>query len=490
MICLAVNIIIQVNFLKEIFMKKTLILSVITASSLLCAEINFNDASDRYTRINPTNGGDNVLSFHDSIANAKKSVVNISTTKTIRTNNQINPFNDPIFQEFFGFKFKMPQDSQKSTSLGSGVIISSDGYIVTNYHVVEDSDEIIVTLLDSSKEYKAKVIGTDSKTDIAIIKVNSSEFKAIKFADSSKILEGDVVFAIGNPFGVGGSISQGIISGLNKDNIGLNQYEDFIQTDASINPGNSGGALVDSRGALVGINSAILSRSGGNNGIGFAIPSNMVKQIAKKLIKDGKITRGYLGVMISNLTDDQKEIYSNKEGALVANVEKDGPAAIAGLKRGDLIIKVDDKDIKNANDLKNFIGSLDPNKEISVKFERSNEMNSVNLKLANMDSNGIAANETLELNGLKVQNLSENVRAKFKISKDVKGVVISEVKSGSNAEFAGFSVGDVIVQVNQRAISSVSDLQSEISASKKQQRKPMIWIDRGGMMMGLVLKLG
>ncbi|MFW5618574.1 MAG: trypsin-like peptidase domain-containing protein, partial [Campylobacter hyointestinalis] len=236
-------------------MKKLTIISIIAASSLMAANISFSDASQNYTRANPSSDQNTVLSYHSSIVKAKKSVVNISTSKTVKVKHNINSLmDDPFFQEFFGFRFNIPKEkSQKTSSLGSGVIISSDGYIVTNYHVVEDADEIIVTLLDSSKEYKAKIIGVDPKTDLAIVKVDAKNFQAISFADSSKLLEGDLVFAIGNPFGVGGSITSGIISGLNKDNIGLNQYEDFIQTDASINPGNSGGALVDSRGALVGI---------------------------------------------------------------------------------------------------------------------------------------------------------------------------------------------------------------------------------------------
>ena len=288
-------------------------------------------------------------------------------------------FDDPFFKEFFGRNFAIPQEKQKSSSLGSGVIVSQDGYIVTNNHVVEDSDEIIVTLLESDKEYKAKIIGTDPKTDLAIIKIDASNLRAIKIADSSKVAEGDIVFAIGNPFGVGGSTTQGIISGLNKDNIGLNQYENFIQTDASINPGNSGGALVDSRGALIGINSAILSRSGGNNGIGFAIPSNMTKDIAKRLIEDGKIERGFIGVMISNLTQEQKDLYKNKNGALLSSVEKGHPADEAGLKRGDLIIKVEDKEIKNANDLKNVIGSYAPDKSVEVTYERGGKISTAKI---------------------------------------------------------------------------------------------------------------
>ena len=367
------------------------------------------------------------------------------------------------------------------------MIITSNGYIVTNYHVIEDSDEIIVSMLDNSKEYKAKVVGSDPKTDLAIIKIEAKNLTPAYFADSSKLLEGDVVFAIGNPFGVGGSITSGIISGLNKDNIGLNQYEDFIQTDASINPGNSGGALIDSRGALVGINSAILSRSGGNNGIGFAIPSNMVKTIAQKLISDGKITRGYIGVMIANLTTDQKEIYKNKEGALITNVEKDYPASKAGLQRGDLIIKVDNKPIKSANDLKNIIGAYSPNTKISVEYERAGKIYSTKLQLTTTDDVQVAA-KNFSIDGLSVQNLSDDIRYKYKIPQDIKGVLITDVKDGSNAANTGFETGDIIIQVNEKIISNINEFSKELQASKASNRKPIIWINRAGILMGLVLK--
>lgn len=466
-------------------MKKILTCAVICAYCL-GANISFKDAPSDYRRINPGDGA--VLSYSSSISNAKKSVVNISTSKTIKNNfSAMSPFNDPFFEEFFGFRFNSPhgEQSQKSTSLGSGVLISNDGYIVTNNHVVEDSDEIIVTKLDSSKEYKAKIVGSDPKTDLAIIKIEGKDFEAISFGDSSKLLEGDVVFAIGNPFGVGGSITSGIVSGLNKDNIGLNQYEDFIQTDASINPGNSGGALVDSRGALVGINSAILSRSGGNNGIGFAIPSNMVKEIASKLIKDGKITRGYIGVSIGNLTNDQKEVYKNQAGALVVSVQEGSPAQKAGLKRGDLIIKINNKDIENANALKNLIGSFEPNSEISVSYERAGVVNTQKLKLTSMEGEKIST-QSLSIDGLEVSNLTSDVLKKYKLNSDAKGIVVISAKD--EAAKIGFNAGDLIIQVNEKAIESVADFKDEISASKKQNRRAMVWITRGTMIMALVLK--
>lgn len=457
---------------------------------LSAASISFKDAPSDYARTNPADFG-GVLSFSSSISLAKKSVVNIATTRIVKSSFQtLSPFNDPFFEEFFGFKFNTPQSnkSQKTSGLGSGVIISNDGYIVTNNHVVEDSDEIIVTMLDSSKEYKAKIIGADPKTDLAIIKIEGQNLHSISFADSSKLFEGDVVFAIGNPFGVGGSVSQGIISGLNKNNIGLNQYEDFIQTDASINPGNSGGALVDSRGALVGINSAILSRSGGNNGIGFAIPSNMVKDIAQKLIKDGKITRGYIGVSIGNLTNDQKELYLNKEGALIMSVQDGSPADKAGLKRGDLIIKVNDKIIQDATNLKNFIGTLEPQSEINVIFERANKTDSVKLKLADLDNTSTISAGNASVFGLEVANLSDDIRRKFQISQNAKGVVVTKVEDNSQAKNVGFMKGDLIVQVNQRAIERVSDLKKELANAQKANKRSMVWIMRGEMTMGLVLK--
>lgn len=471
-------------------MKKSFILSMALGLFLFANEITFKEAPQITTRINPQNDETSVLSYNKSIKEVKKSVVNISTTKIINSNNFLdNPFNDPIFREFFSFKFDMPKRKQKATSLGSGVIISQDGYIVTNNHVVEGGDEILVTLYDSPKEFKAKIIGSDPKTDIAIIKIEAKNLAPISFANSSDILEGDLVFAIGNPYGMQGSISSGIISALNKNNIGLNQYEDFIQTDASINPGNSGGALVDSRGALIGINSAILSRGGGNDGIGFAIPSNMVKQIASKLIKDGKISRGYIGVVISDLTKDQKEVYKNKFGALIVNIEKNSPAAKAGLKRGDLIIKIDSKIIKNSSELKNLIGSLNPNKKINIEFERANKNLSADITLESTENSALSNLGEYELEGLKIANLNHELKNKFQIRSNVIGAIITEVKPSSKAYDIGFVPGDVIVQVNEQIIKNVGELKKSIEQSKKENRKPMIWINRSGLIIGLVLKL-
>lgn len=476
-------------------MRKTIFLSLITACILNAGSIKFNEADSSPNRIEPGYNSNSILSYHDSIKDVKHSVVNISTKKTVKDNGNMpfsHMFNDPFLKEFFGFNFGIPEERSKSTSsLGSGVIISSDGYIVTNNHVIEDADEIVVTTMYGNNEYKAEIIGVDAKTDLAVIKVKAKDLKAISFADSSYLMEGDVVFAVGNPFGVGGTITQGIVSALNKNNIGLNQYENFIQTDASINPGNSGGALVDSRGALVGINSAILSRNGDNNGIGFAIPSNMVKNIAQRLIVDGKIDRGYIGVMISNLTSDQKEVYKNKEGALISSVEKDMPGDKAGLKRGDLIIKVDDKDIKDASTLTNLIGSLDPDTKIDIRYERMGKEYTTKLKLANMNDisgNSIQAglNSNSILEGLSVVNLTDKYRSQYRIPDDVNGILVTDVKKGSKSENLGFLKGDLIIQVGDKNVKNIDDFNSAMK--QRNADKVLVWINRRGVYRGLVIK--
>ncbi|WP_024955970.1 Do family serine endopeptidase [Sulfurospirillum arcachonense] len=466
-------------------MKKMILLSTVTAIALFAGHVNISTMPDNPQRVYPSNNSV-VLSYNNSIKEVKHSVVNISTTKTVNQNNQLNQMlNNPLLKDFFGRSF--PENSpqqRKAHSLGSGVIISKDGYIVTNNHVVEDADEIIVTLLGETKEYKAKVIGLDSKTDLAVIKIEGDSFKAVKFGNSDNSQEGDVVFAIGNPFGVGGSVTQGIISALNKTSIGLNQYENFIQTDASINPGNSGGALVDSRGALIGINSAILSRSGGNNGIGFAIPSQMVKNIATALIEKGKIERGYIGVSISNLTNDLKEVYKHKNGAFILNVEKSSPASKAGIQRGDLIIEIDNVVIKSANDLKNSIGNKRPGTTVEVKYERNSKIKSTKIVLANMDKSLSQATTTTSIQGLKLEELSSNIRQKYQIPPHIKGILITGVKSGSTAYKLGFMPGDIIVQVDQTTIESFKDFKKALENKKKK----ILYINRNGYHMAIVIK--
>ncbi len=470
-------------------MKKITIVSLLLGASFLMAGIHIESVPGTLKRENATNKSV-VLSYNNSIKDIQQAVVNISSTKKININRDLRGMLDnPFLRQFFGNTVpnSIPRQ-RKAHSLGSGVIISANGYIVTNNHVIDGADKIIVTIHGDKKEYRAKIIGQDPKTDIAVIKIDAKKLPVAKFADSSKLLTGDIVFAIGNPFGVGESVTQGIVSALNKSSIGLNQYENFIQTDASINPGNSGGALVDSRGALIGINSAILSRSGGNNGIGFAIPSNMVKKIVITLIDNGKIERGYLGVSITDLKTDMKDLYKSNSGALILTVEKDSAAKKAGLKRGDLIVAVNGEKIKNANDLKNIIGSILPNKKVEIKFERNKEIKTTSATLLDMshEKSFNGNKKDAYIKGLTIIQIDDQVRAKYQIPRDINGVLVTSIKPDSKADKIGFKRGDIIIQVQNKTIKTIGDLNTALEQYKNKTK--MIYINRGGYVTYLIAK--
>lgn len=463
-------------------MKKILYLSLL-ASFVIAANISIKEAPLATSRTDASLNKNTILSYAEALKDVKKSVVNISTSKTVtRSATPFDDFfNDPYFRHFFGDR-QPGGGKQVVRSLGSGVIISDDGYILTNNHVIEDTDSISINLIDDNTEYKAKIIGADPKTDLAVIKIEAKNLTVASFANSDELMEGDIVFAIGNPFGVGLSVTSGIISALNKNNIGLNQYENFIQTDASINPGNSGGALVDSRGVLVGINTAILSRSGGNNGIGFAIPSNMAKDIAKRLVEKGKIERGFLGVNITDLQADAKKAYKNSEGALVTGVEKGSSAEMEGIKRGDLILKVNDKNIKSASDLKNYIGTLEPGTKIVLIFERDGATKSVSFTLKG-DTQSLS--DAGLIDGLELKDLDKNTRSR--LPNNINGVLVSAVKAGSKGEQIGFKQNDLIIGVEQIEIKSLSQL-SEILKQNRSKSFIKIWVYRNGYAQLLVLR--
>jgi serine protease Do len=464
-------------------MKKTIILSAVLATTIF-AKAEFNILQNTPEHIMPTSANQ-VLSYNKAIKDAIKSVVNISTKKSIKITKNFSMPNLPFPKEFMEPLFRHMPKSRPLQALGSGVIVTSDGYIVTNSHVIDGADEIKVTLPNSKKEYKAKVIGVDSESDLAVIKIEAKNLPAIKIANSKNLLIGDVVFAIGNPFGVGETVTSGIVSALNKDRVGLNSYENFIQTDASINPGNSGGALVDSRGALVGINSAIISKSGGNNGIGLAIPSNMVLDIAKKLIDDGKVNRGYMGISISDVTPNLKDVYTHKSGAVILDVEPDSPASKAGLKRGDLIFKIDNKNIEDATDLKRIVGSYDPKQKITIEYERDKENKSVEVTLANRTTQ-IASAKNSSLKGLSLSNITNELRYEYRIPSDVIGVLIKDVKPNSKAEEVGLQAGDVIIQIEDSAIKSIKDIKKVFGIYKEKPKR--VYINRYGTVFMFVLK--
>lgn len=461
-------------------MKKLFFLSLITLTFVYAkSSVEFKYAPHNMEREHPTNQN-RILSYNNILENVRTSIVNISIKKEVSgTQLNANPFlNDPFFREFFKGYGDIPQERIQQ-ALGSGVIVSQDGYIVTNNHVIDDANKIIVNLAGDKKEYEAKLIGKDEKSDLAIIKIEAKNLNAITFYDSDKVKVGDVVFALGNPFGVGETITQGIVSATGRSGVGIVEYEDFIQTDASINPGNSGGALINSAGHLIGINSAIISKSGGNVGIGFAIPSNMVTTVATSLIESGKYTRAYLGVNISDISDDMSKFYNNSYGALITSVEDNSPAAKAGLKRGDLIIEVNGKKIGSASELKNSIGSYAPSKVVTIKFLRDKKVNTKSVTLTTLESKTV--NGELEYKGLKLTQINSTHKQQLNIT--INGVLVVNVDEKSEAYSAGVRKNDIIIQVEESEITSLDDFK-KATGSKEKKR---VFIYRKGYILAIVL---
>lgn len=408
----------------------------------------------------------------DVAEKVKPAVVNISTTRTIKTT--ANPFfDDPVVRRFFGEGLGAPQ-KRKITNLGSGVIASSDGYILTNNHVIEGADDIVVKLSES-REVKGKVVGMDSKTDIAVIKVNETDLPTISWADSDKLRVGEIVLAIGNPFGLSKTITMGIISALSRSGMGITDYEDFIQTDAAINPGNSGGALVNIRGEVIGINTAILSRSGGYQGIGFAIPANMVKNIMDGIINQGKVVRGWLGVQIQPLTPDLSKQFGlrDESGVLLVDVVEGGPAEKGGLKRGDVIIEYEDRKTDNPSYFKNMVASTKPGKTVKIKVIRNSELLTITVIAGELPSDSRTTSATAlqtdnSMRGVSVQELTDEYLQKLNIRKKLKGVVISGIDKDSPAQGILMN-GDIILEINRKLLTNVSEYQGIVSTIEKNQ---------------------
>jgi len=400
---------------------------------------------------------------------ARPVVVNISTTSTITE--EENPFGDmfkdPFFRHFFGDQFGNPGQKRKykSSALGSGVIVSPDGYILTNNHVVKGADEIKVILFDK-REFKGKVVGTDPRTDLAVIKIHAKNLPTIKIGDSSKLKTGDIVLAIGNPFGLNQTITMGIVSAVGRSNIGLADFEDFIQTDAPINPGNSGGALVNSDAELVGINTAIYSTSGGYMGIGFSIPSDMAKSVMDSIIKYGKVIRGWMGVSIQNLTPELAKSmgFKETEGALIAGVESGSPADKAGLKRGDLIVDMNGKKVVDSTSLRNMVASSAPGTNVGIKIIREGKEQTISMTLGEYKEKKVVKEAEYEnaLKGVTVEELTPGIRERLNLPENLNGVVITSVSSESPAQGL-LQANDVIQEVNRHAVQNAQDFEQIVS---------------------------
>jgi serine protease Do len=383
----------------------------------------------------------------------------------------------------------MPRGPQRQRSLGSGFIIDADGSILTNNHVVENAQKIVVTLSEDQQEYEAKIVGRDPKTDIAIIKINTKKtLDAANFGDSDKLEVGEWVVAIGNPFGLDSTVTSGIVSAKGR-HIGQGPYDNFIQTDASINPGNSGGPLINLRGEVIGINTAIFSRSGTNIGIGFAIPINLVKELLPQLRGKGKVTRGYLGVLIQKVTPDIAESLGveRARGALVANVSKDGPAEKAGVKVGDVIVEFDGKEIKDSGDLPIIVARTPVDKKVGMKVLRDKKEMVLNVTVGELKEEEVVASapEKGEL-GMTVQRLTPQIAESLGLDK-AEGVVVTAVEPGSAADEAGIRRGDVILEIDRKPIRSVDEYKKSVAGIRK-GKGVLFLVRRGESTLFLALK--
>ncbi len=439
-------------------------------------------------------GAPDAMGFAPVIDPVLPAVVSITSSRIVKVPQQQNPlFNDPFFQQFFGGMLPRGPQTQRERGLGSGVIVSPDGYILTNNHVIDKATDIKVILSDK-REFPGKVIGADPKTDIAVVKIATDKLPTVPLGDSAKLRVGDYAFAIGNPFGVGETATMGIISATGRNGLDIEDYEDFIQTDAAINPGNSGGALLNARGDLVGINTAILSGgSGGNQGIGFAVPINMAKHVMDEILKHGKVVRGYIGVGIQEVTPDLAKAFNvpAEQGALVGNVDPKSPGGKAGLQRGDVITELNGEPVSGANDLRLKIGGMTPGTTVHLRVLRNGETREITLTLGEAPAGkGANATENAEENspmrGVQVEELNDSVRRELGLGSDVKGVVVTDVPDGSPAQDAGLQRGDVIEQVNRQTVNSVSDYRRLIEQAGKQA--VVLLVDRGGATTFVVIQ--
>lgn len=397
--------------------------------------------------------GQSLPSLAPMLERSMPAVVNISTSTQIMVSE--NPLmQDPVFRQFFNIPNQLRQ--QQRNSLGSGVIIdSNEGYILTNNHVIDKADKIMVTLNDG-RQLSAKLIGTDPEADVAIIQILAENLTMLPIADSSQLRVGDFVVAIGNPFGLGQTVTSGIVSALGRSGLGIEGYEDFIQTDASINPGNSGGALVNLRGELVGMNTAILAPSGGNIGIGFAIPSNMVMTIKESLVKHGEVRRGLLGVTTQDLTSELVKAFNlkNKHGAAISRIESGSPAAKAGLEPGDIIVTANGRAIKNSHDVRNIVGLMQIGDNVELEYFRGNEKKRVTAT--------IGKQELPQLAGDKLHRTLQGTLLSVPVKAQNEGVLIEKVDATSNAWRLGLRPGDVIMSANRYRVRNIEELKRVI----------------------------
>ena len=456
-------------------------LAAILVFSMTFAAPSMSQTADRPLYINE----DGLPTLAPLLAEVTPAVVNISVESSRSV--EMNPlFNDPFFRRFFDLQ-PPPQQPQRrqQMSAGSGVIIDAEkGYVLTNHHVVENGDRITVTLKDR-RQFDAELVGSDPGTDVALVKIDAENLTALDLGDSDRLQVGDYVLAIGNPFGLGQTVTSGIVSALGRSGLNIEGYEDFIQTDASINPGNSGGALVTLDGRLVGVNTAIIAPSGGNVGIGFAVPANMAKAVVEQLIEFGEVQRGLLGVAIQDFTPDLAEALGLQAGAgaVITQVEPDSAAKAAGLQPGDLIVSVDGRPVAGSADLRSQIGLKRTGRTIEIGIIRNGERQTVVATLRRGPQSGPqAVGHGLEwLSGAELRNLEPG----DPLYGEIPGVLVVRLDPGSRAARAGIEVGDIILAVNRMPVASVSELREQLM---KVDRALALTIQRGSARIFLIMR--
>jgi len=433
------------------------------------------------------NEGPSRVTMAPAAKRAMPAVVKIAVSKLVKPANMEVPDgteNNPMFRQFFGHGIE-PQRPHREGGLGSGVIVSQDGYILTNNHVVDDATDVTVTLADR-REFKGRVIGKDAKIDLAVVKIDAANLPVIAIGNNAKMEIGDCVLAIGNPYGVGQTVTMGIISATGRTGLGIEEYEDFIQTDAAINPGNSGGALVNDRGELIGINTAILAGgSGGNQGIGFAVPVNLARQVMDQIVTTGHVVRSYLGVSVQAVTPAIAKAMklNGPEGALVSQVSPEGPAQKAGLQSGDVITEINGNPIAESNQLRMTVSMMQPGQDANLKVVRDGQTRQFTVKVEAMPGEKVErasaepgqSDKTLQ--GVEVDNLDAQTARQLGISPSTKGVVVTNVDPSSPAAAAGLHEGDVIQEVNRRP---VTNSQEFAQALKKSGGDSLLLVNRKG----------
>jgi serine protease Do len=461
---------------------------LVTIAATPAPRINYSDKAIDRT-------GQQPASFSPVVKKVSASVVNIYSTRRVNVPSFRNPFQEDWLREFFGGN--APEQgsrprTQKQQGLGSGVIISEDGYILSNAHVVEKADDIKVSLADDTAEYNAKLIGSDPQTDIAVLKIEAKNLTPITLADSDKLEVGDVVLAVGNPFGVGQTVTRGIISALGRGGLGIVDYEDFIQTDAAINPGNSGGALVDIEGRLIGINQSIASRTGGSQGVGFAVPVNLARSVMDRIVTEGVVRRGFLGINPQDVTPDLAEAFKlpNQSGVLVSGVYPETPASKAGLEPGDVILELNGRKMNDARHLRLTISQTKPGTKVPVKLMRDGKERTVTVTLDTLSDdtvvgtplpNGKSENNNVStLQGVEFTDLDARVRRQFDIPANITGALITQVEPDSAAQEAGLRPGDVIVEVRGQSVDNASQTLQAIRKSKGEKLLLRVWNPAGG----------